>query len=208
MNLETVEQMKVSDPKPFLQELTTQAKQYLADANALVVRTEDDASGATLKQEKAKQFVASLEKQRHAIVDDLKKKTKEIDAMFAEPRVVFENTGNVYGRKVGYFWSELKRVADEKAAKENKQLEVNYQKRVDRAVEAKREAPPPPPKVEVHVSKQVGVARIREGWEYEVVNIQMVPAKYLEVKHGDILRALAVGENVPGIIAKKVSKAI
>lgn len=203
MNLETVEQMKGTDPKPFLQELTTQAKQYLADANALVVRTEDDASGATLKQEKAKQFVASLEKQRHAIVDDLKKKTKEIDAMFAEPRVVFENTGNVYGRKVGYFWSELKRVADEKAAKENKQLEVNYQKRVNRAVEAKREAPPPPPKVEVHVSKQVGAGKIREVWDFEVMDMKLVPGHYLEIKRGAILSALAAGVTISGIKAFK-----
>lgn len=91
--------------------------------------------------------------------------------------------------------------AREAARAENARMEKLHERKVDRAEEAGRAAPPPPVKIEVAKTAPIGGATVRRVWDFKVVNINAVPADLLEVKRGDVLRELSRMEGVGSIDA-------
>ena len=196
---------KLSNPKPFLEEIGAKVKYMLADAKTMLVNSESSAKIATEKAQAAKMLVESLEKQRKIIVEPIKKHTTDIDRMFKGPRDDAQAVVKAYADKVSHYAIEETRKANEIAEQERKRLEKNYTAQAKRADTAGREAPTPPAIPEAAVPKQVVAgAKQREVWDFEVVDLGKVPAQFLEIKRGEILRALGAGYlEIPGIKAFK-----
>ena len=195
---------KLSDPKPFLEEVGVKLKSMLAEAKSMLVNSDASAKIATEKGQAAKLVEQSLEKQRKIIVEPFKKHTTNVDRMFKVPRDGAQDVVKVYADKVSRYADEERRKSCEIAEQERKRLEKNYAAQAKRADDAGRDAPTPPAIPEAVTLKQVVTgAKQRMVWEYEVLKINDIPGKYLEVKHGKILQALADGEAIPGIKAEK-----
>ncbi len=196
---------KLSNPKPFLEEIEAKLKVMLADAKSMLVNSAASAKVATEKAQGAKMLEQSLEKQRKIIVEPLKKHTTNIDRMFKIPRDGAQAVVKTYGDKVSHFAIEETRKANEIAEQEKKRLEKNYAAQAKRADEAGRDAPTPPAIPEAVTPKQiVAGAKQREVWDFETVDLSKVPVQFLEIKRGDVLRALGAGYlDIPGIKAFK-----
>ena len=94
-------------------------------------------------------------------------------------------------RKIAADVEAQEREARKIAEKANAQAAKQFARDTVKAEKKGEDAPPPPPKVEVVVSSKVGATTIRKVVDYKVKDIHSIPAEYLEVKRGDLLRALA-----------------
>ncbi|KKN68493.1 hypothetical protein LCGC14_0451290 [marine sediment metagenome] len=193
---------KLFKPKPILQELGSNVKVMLADAKGMTVNSEASGKLATERGQAAKALVDSLEIQRKEIVDPMTKHTRTINQMFKGPRDDAQATVDTLEEKVSYYTDQKNRKVEEVAAQERKRIGKNYGAQVKRAESSGHAAPPPPPMPEA-TKQTVEGSKQKSVWEYEVLEINRIPAKYLEVKHGKILQGLADGEEIPGIKASK-----
>ncbi len=195
--------VSLTNPRPILEQFTGQLAAVAEKVKGLVIKSDGDAEDMAQLGAQAKSFRDSLETQRKAIVEPLKKHTTAIDRMFKGPKDASQIVIDTAAQKVGAHWTKKQAAAQAEADAENKRLEANYKRQANRAETAGKAAPPPPAKTEAAVSKAVGGAQIRLVWTYVVVDKHLIPEEYLEVKDGAIKRALADGKVIPGINASK-----
>lgn len=198
---------QVGDPGPILEEMTKSIRATVEKIRNMPANTEADAKAITVEAAVCRAARVSLEKQRKILVEPFKEHTKRLDKAFAIPRDEAIEGEKLGGAKVSAVSDRIRADAEKAAQIEAKKQEKNYAARVDRAKDSGRALPPPPAIPEAHVSNAIGGAKQRTDWDFDVTDINAIPARFLEVKRGAILAALRAGDTlIPGIKAREITK--
>jgi hypothetical protein len=110
--------------EPFLQKAAASAENYREKATALVITSHEEAEAAGVLGREIAELVESMERQRREFVDPLNAHVKKINGQFKASTEPLGAVVRIVKDKIGGYYAEQKRIADEKTRRANIEQEI------------------------------------------------------------------------------------
>ena len=165
----------------------------LASVNTLSITVKEDLIPATDLLSKINKFADTLKKDRLSLTQPLEDSLKLIRAKYKPTEDLLKEAVDTLKQKMGAFQAEQLRIQREEEAKIVAKVESGYIK-PETAINKLEEVE----QVDTKIKADAGGVTFREDKDFEVIDVSLLPPKYLLPNLTEIRIAMKAGIELPG----------
>ena len=176
--------------------------------SSITISNTSEMENAVSLVKRVKEERVKLDEEKAFHIKPLKEHIKKLEAELKPKYDILEKIEGILKGKMVVYTVEQDNIRKEQEEKLRIEQQKKYEKEVKKA--EKKDVPPPPPPAPIVVEKpKIAGFSMREIWDFEIVDVNLIPKDYLVPDEKKIRKVISAGVTIPGVKSfKKMSSAV